>query len=192
MDILLLCLAPEVDLRYERLFGYLQDDITKKRPSVDLALNLLCDDLASKLAGRSYFDPTAPLVRHHLVYLFDDPAQPQPPLLSKYLRADVSVANYLLSDGTGQHPLDARLLPFVQCCPVQQRIDDMVLAAEYKRRLVLLTRTALEHGSPLVVYLHGAYGVGKRSVAEALCREAGMQFLCVDTPALLEAETDTL
>jgi len=29
VDILLICLAPEIDLRYERLFGYLQDDVTK-------------------------------------------------------------------------------------------------------------------------------------------------------------------
>src|SRR5262249_917989 len=42
VDTLLITLAPEIDLRYEKLFSYLQDDITKKRPSVDLVLNLLC------------------------------------------------------------------------------------------------------------------------------------------------------
>ena len=40
IDALLICLAPELDLRYERLFSYLQDDVTKKRPSVDLVLRL--------------------------------------------------------------------------------------------------------------------------------------------------------
>ena len=34
-DILLLALAPELDLRYERLYAYLQDDVTRKRPTVD-------------------------------------------------------------------------------------------------------------------------------------------------------------
>lgn len=52
VDILLICLAPEIDLRYERLFGYLQDDITKKRPSVDLVLNLLSSDLSE--IGRAH------------------------------------------------------------------------------------------------------------------------------------------
>ena len=42
VDLLLVCLAPELDLRYERLYAYLQDDVTRKRPTVDLALNLLC------------------------------------------------------------------------------------------------------------------------------------------------------
>jgi hypothetical protein len=42
IDILLICLAQELDLRYERLYAYLQNDITKKCASVDLVLNLLC------------------------------------------------------------------------------------------------------------------------------------------------------
>src|SRR5687767_401834 len=31
LDVLLIALAPELDLRYERLYGYLQDDITRRR-----------------------------------------------------------------------------------------------------------------------------------------------------------------
>lgn len=82
-DALLVCLAPEIDLRYERLFAYLQDDVTKKRPSVDLVLSLVCPDLPAKLAARASFGATAPLIRHRLLELFDDPSRPQPPLLGR-------------------------------------------------------------------------------------------------------------
>ncbi len=57
VDVLLICLAPEIDLRYERLFGYLQDDVTKRRPSVDLVLNLLSPTFEAKLAGAACFTP---------------------------------------------------------------------------------------------------------------------------------------
>lgn len=40
-DSLLIALAPEIDARYERLFDYLQDDLTRNRPSVDLLMDLL-------------------------------------------------------------------------------------------------------------------------------------------------------
>ena len=40
-EALLVCLAPDVDLRYERLYAYLQDDVTRRRPTVDLVLRLL-------------------------------------------------------------------------------------------------------------------------------------------------------
>ena len=35
--VILLSLAPELDLRYERIYAYLQDDVTRRRPSVDLS-----------------------------------------------------------------------------------------------------------------------------------------------------------
>src|ERR1019366_4886333 len=35
LDVMVVALAPELDLRYERLYAYLQDDVTRCRPSVD-------------------------------------------------------------------------------------------------------------------------------------------------------------
>jgi len=43
IDVILICLAPELDTKYERLYAYLQNDATKKQPSVDLILSLLCN-----------------------------------------------------------------------------------------------------------------------------------------------------
>ncbi len=40
LDALLICLAPALDLRYERLYAYLQDDVTRKQASVNLILDL--------------------------------------------------------------------------------------------------------------------------------------------------------
>lgn len=40
-NLLLLCLAPEIDIKYEKLFGYLQDDVTKKSPTIELLLRVL-------------------------------------------------------------------------------------------------------------------------------------------------------
>ena len=112
VDALLICLAPELDLRYERIYGYLQDDVTKKRPSVDLVLNLLCPSLEAKLAMRERFTAGAPLIENHLLSVFQDPSQPQPPLLSQYLKVDERIVSELL----GANPLDARLLPYAQLC----------------------------------------------------------------------------
>lgn len=96
LDALLVCLAPELDLRYERLYAYLQDDVTRKRPSVDLVLNVLCRAFEEKVSARQRFGPQAPLLKHRLVEMVDDPSQQQPTLLSKHLRVDERVAGYLL------------------------------------------------------------------------------------------------
>ncbi|RPI31984.1 MAG: hypothetical protein EHM70_10090, partial [Chloroflexota bacterium] len=67
IDVLLICLAPAMDLRYERLYGYLQDDVTRKRPSIHLVLTLLADPGPARLLKLSHFAVSAPLLRHRLV-----------------------------------------------------------------------------------------------------------------------------
>ena len=184
VDALLICLAPEIDLRYERLYAYLQDDVTKKRPSVDLVLNLLSPSFEAKLAMRQRFVPTAPLLKHGLLRLFQDPSHQQPPLLSQYLKADDRVVSYLL----GSDELDVRLLPFVRHTAPKTRLEDLLLPADLKRRLALLTRERGTKGEGLIYYFQGSYGVGKQTVAEALCRELGIGLLVIDGERLVEAE----
>lgn len=90
VGILLLCLAPELDLRYERLYAYLQDNVTHKRPTVELALTLLCASFEAsfetgfeaKLAGRRAFLPGSPLVRQGLIHVLADPTDPKAHRLS--------------------------------------------------------------------------------------------------------------
>ena len=183
-DALLVCLAPELDLRYERLYAYLQDDVTRKRPSVDLVLNLLCPSLEARIARRQCFDQSAPLLKHHLLHLFDDPSHQQPPLLSKYLKVDERVVSYLLDSDE----LDARLLPYARPSVAQARLENLLLPADVKRRLALLTRERRAKREGLLFYFQGPYGVGKQTTAEALCRELGVGLLAVDGERLLNAE----
>jgi hypothetical protein len=35
LDVMIIALAPELDLRYERVYAYLQDDVTRRHPSMD-------------------------------------------------------------------------------------------------------------------------------------------------------------
>ena len=185
VDVLLVALAPEIDLRYERLFAYLQDDVTRRRPSVDLVLNLLCPTFADKLAARGRFAVTAPLLSHRLIELFDDPSRPQPPLLARSLRADPRVVSYLL----GGVDLDARLAPFSRCVEPEARLEDLVHAPELKARLHGLAGLAGAEGRA-VLYLQGPYGVGKETAAEGLCRELGLRLLTVDLDRVLAHRDD--
>ena len=98
MDVLLICLAIELDLRYERLYAYLQDDVTKKKPGVDLVLNLLQLSAAEKLKGLQSFYEHAPLLSNNLVVFSSDPAQPDQPLLAKSLKLNTRISAVSCSD----------------------------------------------------------------------------------------------
>jgi ATP-dependent 26S proteasome regulatory subunit len=179
-DIVLIALAPELDLRFERLYAYLQDDVTKKRPSVDLVLSLLCSDMRSKIAARERFSLDAPLMKYRLIHLFNDPSQHMPPLLSRYIKMDDSIVDYLL----GRGDMDTQLRPFVHCRTPRMTWDVLLFHEDFKERLIKLFKNIKESGDRALVYFQGRAGVGKKSTAEALCREFGFELLVVNIERL--------
>jgi hypothetical protein len=176
LDLLLIALAPELDLRYERVYAYLQDDVTRKRPSVDLALNLLCASAPERLARRAHFGPAAPLARAGLLELVPDPNQFRPPLLAHYLKAEDQVVSFLL----GEKGPDARLAPFCRRIEPAASWDDLPVAAATADALRTSLARARAAGRPLRLYLHGPRGAGRRLAAEALAGTAGARLLVAD------------
>jgi SpoVK/Ycf46/Vps4 family AAA+-type ATPase len=98
MDAFLVCLAAAVDLRYEQIYSYLQNDINRKRPAVDLVLRVLVAGGVDRLRHLGCFAPDAPLLRHGLlVYSLDGGSVP-PSLLAQPLHVERTVVNWLLGD----------------------------------------------------------------------------------------------
>ncbi len=194
LDALLIALAPETDLRYERLYAYLQDDVTRKRPSVSLVLNLLQETHEARLGGRARFAPGAPLLRHNLVVLLDDPAIPQPPLLSRYVKVDPRVVAYLLSErpeASSAH-LDERLAGACRYERAGLSMAELQVEDAAREQLARLAeRGAVAAGSArgphsLLLVLQGEAGTGKHAAAQALCAAWGQPLLYVDLVRLLE------
>ncbi|WP_326703401.1 ATP-binding protein [Streptomyces cyaneofuscatus] len=92
VELLLVAMAPDIDARFERLYGYLNDDLTRRRPAVGLALELC--GLPAAGSGRFRFQPSAPLVAGGLLEIGD----PERPLLSRTLRVPDRVTAHLLGD----------------------------------------------------------------------------------------------
>ncbi len=108
MAVVVIALAPEIDLRYERIYAFLQDDVSRKRPSVDLALNLLCASAEEKLARRDRFSRDAPLIRKGIVRLLPIGDSPCPPLTAHGLKLDNRIVEFLL----GSNTIEERLRTF--------------------------------------------------------------------------------
>ena len=94
-ETVLVCLAPEVDRRYEDLYGFLQDDISQQKPTVGLVLALLCTD-EERLTARRSFDPQAPLIRYRLCRLNESSVPGSCPLESRTLTLAPRIAQFLL------------------------------------------------------------------------------------------------
>jgi ATP-dependent 26S proteasome regulatory subunit len=183
-DTLLLCLLPEIDTKYEKLFAYLHDDVTRKRPSVNLVLQCLLDSLSERVVRRESFAPQSPLIANHLLRVEDDLASRTPPLLTRTLKVDDRIVNYLV----GSDHIDPRLKHAVRLVSPTACLDDLILSEQLRKPLMRLSRRATE-GVCDVIYLEGPPGIGKRTVAEALCQQTLLPLLMVDIPSFLKDDT---
>ncbi len=139
IDVLLICLAPELELRYEKLYSYLQNDVTRKRPTVDLVMRLLCRSVEERYKARERFLPDAPLIRHRLLYLMADGQESQLPLLSKSIKVDERIISFLL----GTNEIDQRLQNFSAVIEPESSFNDLILANDTKNTLITDFRTPL-------------------------------------------------
>lgn len=170
VDTLLVALAPEIDLRYERLYGYLQDDVTRKRPTVDLVLNLLCTSAEDKIARRLDFGPGGRLIRNGLVRVIHEATRERPPLLAHALAVDDQVVRWLLGDGS----LAVRLSKFSALRREPQ--SDIFLGDTLTGGLEALFRERAR----LRLLVHGPPGAPRRHVAQAVARSLGRAVFEVD------------
>jgi SpoVK/Ycf46/Vps4 family AAA+-type ATPase len=186
MDVLLIALAPELDRRYERIYAYLQDHVSRRRPSVDLALHLLCTNAGERLARRLHLDVGAPLISNYLIHLLPEAGQDQPSLLAHTLKVDEQITRFLLY----QDGLDTRLASFCRIEVDDVYLADLPLDAEIKQALTTLTRQAWNYDEPLHLYFCGPPGVGKRQTAAALATEVGASLLVADLRQALTVTTE--
>ncbi len=183
--ILLLALAPEFDPGYERVFGFLQDDVTRRRPTVVLALGLLDPSVGGRGDLLRRFSDLSALLANRLIELADPP-DVRTGLLGKMLRPDEQLARRLF----GIRSLDRRLAPAATLTAPAADLSAIPVPDATRAALDgLLRSTAGTSGRhPFRLYLHGADERSKHLVAEAAARQLGLGLLTVDVSRLMAAE----
>jgi SpoVK/Ycf46/Vps4 family AAA+-type ATPase len=177
---LCLCLVSEIDLAVERVIAFAQDDVTKRRPRVDIATRLLADPDDGSRPAQS-FHADAPLVRRRLITLHEDSTQPVTPLLGRYLSLDPRITAFLL----GHHGLDERLIGSATFFTepreeLRAKVDSAVL--DHFMPLASLPATQLPE--PLLA-LVGPDEQLNADVAEIFASEAGLALLEVEISSLV-------
>ena len=168
VDLLVLAAAPELDSWYGRAFGLLQDDLTRRRPTVGWAVELLSAS-ADRLAARALLGPWAPLVRHGLVGVEGAPGDGNAPFPDRELVVDARVIGHLLGDDR----LDDRLVGTTQVVDTPCTVAELVLDPSLRDRLARLTTSAPTG----LVELRGPAGSGREAVAGAIAHAWGVDRL---------------
>ena len=158
VEVLMIALLPDLDSRFERLYGYLNDDVSRRRASVGLALQL-AGESSMAAAARARLEPSRPLVRRGLVVV----EEPDRPFLTRALRVPDRVGAHLLGDDAPAAGLAGL-------------IDDV---APYQAPVADQLGRALAAGVRLVHLREQVVGTGS-AVAVAALKAAGVSALTLD------------
>ena len=180
-DVLLLALAPELNSSFERLYAYVQDDVTRRHATAQLALTLLPAPGEDVHNLRDSFLPDAALRRFRLLSI-DDTA-PSSAFLNRPLRVDERMLDFVL----GVNRLDERLASILHPVPAARGSSaDQELAD----RIVQWAQSATDRLASRSVNLIGAADASPLHLARAVCDALGIVLFQVDAPGLPASRSD--
>jgi SpoVK/Ycf46/Vps4 family AAA+-type ATPase len=173
-DVLVVCVATELDLQFETLYSYAQNDVTRKRPTPDLVLRLLCDSFVERFDCRAIFAHGSKLLGPPLIRFTEDAQNREPALLARPLKLEERIVSFLL----GQPAIDRRLAKFTVRLVPRDRLSDLELPSALSSELAGAARAYARGGG--ILFFCGPKGAGKTATAAALAAAAGRSLLVAD------------
>jgi AAA+ superfamily predicted ATPase len=173
-DVLLLAVAPEFDPRYESIYAYLHNDVTRKAASIELALRLWFEGDGASAEARRIFHPGSPLARECLITVAGER------FASRAIASDSRVAGFLAGDDA----IDERLHSWTRCFAPGETAAPLPFAEEQVDLWCRAFDAASASGG--IMLFRGRHASGKRAVAHALSQTAGVPLLSARPAALDE------
>lgn len=179
-DVLLLCLAPEIDPGFERLYAYIQDDAVRKYPTPNLAVqvfgnHLYGDTVISWESCCAALAPDASLRRFRLLY---SEAMPGAGWGAEALRLDRRIGSYLLGVNFLDEQSTTFLRPVVEAVPLSQEQQECLKLLQQRLRA-----WSDREGMP-AINLIGKDGGAFKAIARELCISMNVALYEIDVSRL--------
>ena len=179
-DVLLLCLAPEIDPAFERLYAYIQDDAVRKYPTPNLAVQVFGnyrygDAVISWESCCAALAPDASLRRFRLLY---SEAMPGTGWGTEALRLDRRVGSYLLGVNFLDEQSTTFLQPVVEAIPLSQEQQECLKLLQQRLRA-----WSDREGMP-AINLIGKDGGACKAIARELCISMNVALYEIDLSRL--------
>ncbi|MFD0676914.1 MULTISPECIES: AAA family ATPase [unclassified Paenibacillus] len=186
-DFLMVALAVELDRKYERVFGFLQDDLTCKHPNAGLLIQLYCRNAADMLEVRDALAMSSPLSKY---FLYKDEADTAKSFLSQPIVLNRRMVRLLL-DGIASEPSDSvkRVTQrFNSGSPLEPLRVDEALQEQLQTFVRGMYTPERATRKRLAFHIWGPSGSGKTLHAKHCCHAFGKSALIADVAGMLLAE----
>ncbi|MDH5681381.1 MAG: AAA family ATPase [Spirochaetota bacterium] len=177
MDIVLILLAPAIDLKYEKIYAYIQDDISKIHATAALVMRLLFHAPEDQAFIRHCLSKRRALRKWGIVKM-ENPGV-DGVLISQRLSIDERMVDFMVGAGG----LSSESVDYLEVMNPGEGLEDMALDGALKEKIENITAyLASERSdeSSHLLYFKGLKGSGRMSVAKAVCDRLNMVVLKLD------------
>ncbi len=175
IKIILILFAPEVNAKYERVYAYLQDNLNRTYPTVQLLISLLCETSLETQELFNYFITPSKLTMLHLIKFV--PNDTNELLFQQPLRLSSSVRNYLLGD----IHVEGTLEPYCHIIEPQNIHNKNLKIEQY-------IESGIKNSEHYLINIYGTSKKRKREEALKIASYFGFGLLCVDTSEAIKEE----
>ena len=148
------CLAPEIDTKYERLYGYLQDNVSNKFATINMIIRVLEPSLHGSMPTAStlnrYFSSNNVFQKYHIIHFVDyfpDIKQRNAQffhMVSTPLKLDNRIVEFLI----GSNGFDKRLESYCRVVEPDYSLSDLIpFKEEFIKKVYDLTLSHYYHNT---------------------------------------------
>jgi SpoVK/Ycf46/Vps4 family AAA+-type ATPase len=174
LGVVLLALAPEIDLKYERILAYLNDDAGRRWPTVDIALRLFSRPGSTPALDRRRLAPDATLIREGILQPVTSRPD-RPSWLASPLLLDQAITQFL----SGVAPRPQRLQGTVEWRPVKPTWEESGVDGWPDEKLAQMRRV-LTNPERVVIALSGRPGGNRFEAVRTVCGDIGLGVMRVE------------
>jgi len=175
LRLLVAAAAPHVDRKYQRLYGYVQDDMTCQYVTIDLLLRICCTHPLEKRQALARLRPASSFSRVFFQHVAAAGPAQSSSLLTRPIRLDDRIVHYMLGlDWKFEGPL-AHTSLFRR--EKNLRLPPLSIQEDWQIRMRRLAEQVNTNRESVVWLLHGPSGSGKTFQARHFCASLGKALL---------------
>lgn len=183
-NIILICMAVELNNKYEKLYGYLQDDMTYKYPSIEVIKKLVCHSEAEAIQLKMILGAEGKLFKYKLIKVIN--REDSISFQSTQLRLEERIVSFLHNT----NKLNKELLAFTEISYPSHKLPPFILDQQIQEKLRAFVSYELqrESGDTLIFNLWGRSGSGKKNQVKHLCQYINVPVILIDLEKMIYFE----
>ena len=176
VEILLCCLASDIDIRFERYFAYLQNDVSKKRPTVQLLSKMFFGKDKAIFKARHFFGDNAKFFGKNLLNFNQKGIGDEPPFPTQQPNVANSIIDFLLEI---DH-LDPSLREIAELVEPQMMEMNSSYHSHHQQILEKFINYYEVYNKIPLSYIWGPQGSGKNELIESIAHILNKRVLRVN------------